>query len=135
MKKLLSLLLCLQILILPAMAQEGEGGENSDFVKNTQMDMIVVAGATGAGAILGLSTLSFVDDPSRHLRNVWTGAAIGLIAGVCFVAYNSAQRGTEDLQSSKDFNTSERASWHFAKAQNLTMPEVQFGTQFWQMNF
>lgn len=131
MKKLMCLLLSLQFLVMAAPAMAAE----DDFMKNTQNDLIIIAGAGGAGAILGLSTLSFVDKPSEHLSNIWTGAALGVIAGVIFVAYNSAQRGSEDLQSSTEFNSFERVAWHHQNNQNLTIPSVQFGTQFWQTSF
>jgi len=114
MKKIFGLLLILTLVFSNfAMSQS----QSEDFVKNTQNDLLIVAGAGGAGAILGLSTLSFVERPSNHLRNVWTGAAVGMIAGVIFVAYNSAQRGSEELQSSAHFNTFERVSWHLENDQ------------------
>ncbi len=135
MKKIISLFLAFQLLTAVAFAQEGN--EDDDIVKNTQNDILFVAGAGAAGAIIGLSTLSFVDKPSQHISNVWTGAALGVIAGVIFVAYNSAQRGTEDLQSeeaSLDFNSSERMAWH-RKSSALTIPQVQFGTEIWNTSF
>jgi hypothetical protein len=134
-KKIISLLLAFQLLTAVAFAQEGN--EDDDIVKNTQNDILFVAGAGAAGAIIGLSTLSFVDKPSQHISNVWTGAALGVIAGVVFVAYNSAQRGTEDLQSdeaSLDFNSSERIAWH-RKSSVLTIPQVQFSTEIWNTSF
>ncbi len=136
MKKIISLLLACQLLISVAFAQDNN--EDDNLVKNTQNDILLVGVAGAAGAVLGLSTLSFVDKPSQHLSNVWTGAAIGIIAGVIFVAYNSAQRGQEDLQSdeeaSLDFNSHERLAWH---QQNtvLTSSKVQFGTEFWSTSF
>lgn len=130
MKKLLCLILSLQFIILtPAMAQD------DDLIKNTQNDLMLVGGAGVAGAILGLSTLSFVDKPSKHVSNIWTGAALGVIVGVVFVAYNSAQRGTEDLQGSAEFNSYERVAWHHSNDKFLTDTRVQFGTQFWNLNF
>lgn len=131
MKKIICLLLTLQLVSLSAFAQENE----DDFVKSTQNDILLIAGAGAAGAILGLSTLSFVDKPSQHVSNIYTGAAIGVIVGVIFVAYNSAQRGQEDLQSSKDFQTGERLAWHQDNFQKLTSKSAQFGTEFWQTNF
>ena len=135
MKKIISLLLAFQLMTAVAFAQESN--EDDDIVKNTQNDILLIAGAGAAGAILGLSTLSFVDKPSQHISNVWTGAALGVIAGVIFVAYNSAQRGSEDLQSeeaSLDFNSGERLAWH-QKNSVLTNPEVQFGTEIWNTSF
>ena len=136
MKKIFSLLIAFQLMTAVAFAQENTSED--DIIKNTQNDILLVVGAGAAGAILGLSTLSFVDKPSRHISNIWSGAAIGVIAGVIFVAYNSAQRGSEDLQSeeeaSLDFNSSERLAWH-QKNTVLTNPEVQFGTEIWQASF
>lgn len=137
MKKLLCAFLSLQIFLAtaavnPAFAQE------DDIIKSTQNDIILVGAAGAAGAILGLSTLSFVDKPSKHISNIWTGAALGIIAGVVFVAYQSAQRGSEDLQSDEasiNFNSSERYAWHSQNSENLTIPQVQFGTQFFQLSF
>lgn len=138
MKKLICALLTLHFflstaVVNPAFAQE-DGGED-DLLKSTQNDILLVGVAGIGGAVIGLSTLSFVDKPSKHLSNIWTGAALGVIAGVVFVAYNSAQRGSEDLQSSSDFNSFERVAWHEENNQNLTMPEVQFGTQIFQLSF
>ena len=134
MKKWLSLALIFPFLTLNvAFAQQ-----DNDIIKNTQNDIVLVASAGAGGAVLGLSTLSFYDDPATHVSNVWTGAAIGIIAGVIFVAYNSAQKGQEDLvskSSTEEFSTSERANWHSSKSQVLTMSSVQFGTQFWQTSF
>jgi hypothetical protein len=76
-----------------------------------------------------------MSEPSKHVSNIWTGAALGVIAGVMFVAYNSAQKGTEDLQSSSEFNSSERVAWHDQNAKNLTSLKVQFGTQLLQLSF
>jgi hypothetical protein len=117
-------------------AQEESADPNSeDVLKKTQEDIMLV-GATGVvGAVLGLSTLSFVETPSRHIYNIWTGAALGIIAGVIYVAYNSAQRGSEDLQSSMDFNSSERLAWHHEKTRISSFPRSQLGTQFFQLSF
>jgi hypothetical protein len=79
-----------------------------------------------------------VDKPSQHIANTWTGAALGIIAGVIVVAYNSAQKGSEELQSdeaSLDFSSSERVAWHMENTQILTIPQVQFGTQLWSKSF
>lgn len=137
MKNLLIALLCLQLLIIQGAFAQETGNSEEDFVKNTQEDIVTVAAAGAAGAILGLSTLSFVDRPSEHLGNIWTGAAIGVIAGVVWVAYNSAQKGSEDLESeaSVDFNSHERVAWHQKNVSSLTMPSVQFGTGIWSQSF
>jgi hypothetical protein len=124
-------LLLTNLVVVPALAQDGE----DDLIKNTQNDILIVAASGAGGAILGLSTLSFVETPSKHVSNIWTGAALGIIAGVIFVAYNSAQKGSEDLQSSREFNSFDRIAWHQQHAEVTTLPNVQFGTQVWQTSF
>lgn len=134
MKKLTCALLSVSLLAMamnPAFAQDGE----DDIIKNTQNDVMLIAAAGAGGAVLGLSTLSFVEKPSKHVYNIWTGAALGIIAGVIFVAYNSAQKGSEELQSSIEFSSSERFAWHSENAEILTLNQVQFGTQFYQLSF
>lgn len=106
-----------------------------DLIKNTQNDILTVAAAGVGGAILGLSTLSFVDEPSKHLPNIWTGAAIGVIAGVVFVAVNSAQKNSEDLQSSRDFSTYERVVWHRSQENLVTPVKTTFFSTLWSTSF
>lgn len=121
MKKFLSLILVLQILCVSTVFAQAE----DDFVKTTQQDLLIVAGGGIGGAIIGLSTLSFTNQPSKHISNIWTGAALGVIAGVIYVVYDSATRNQEDLTSGidgKSFETLARRSWHDEKfAQNLTL--------------
>ena len=135
MKKLICSLLSLHLFLSGIMFNPAWAQEEDDIIKSTQNDIILVGAAGAGGAILGLSTLSFVDKPSKHISNIWTGAALGVIAGVIFVAYNSAQKGSEDLQSSREFNSSERVAWHADHTKNLTFSSVQFGTQLWELNF
>ena len=52
--------------------------------------------ATGAGAVLGLSTVSFYSDPSNHFGNIWVGAGLGLIVGVGVAAYLAAAQDSEE---------------------------------------
>lgn len=137
MKKWICVLIIFQLLTLNVAVAQEEGSED-DIIKNTQNDILIVAGAGVGGAVLGLSTLSFYDKASKHISNVWTGAAIGIIAGVIFVAYSSAQKGSEELQTavpSDTFSTSERVAWHSENSEVLTTSSVQFGTQFWQTTF
>lgn len=125
------------------MAQEEE-----DIFEQTKNDALVVAGIGGAGAILGLSTLSFVDEPKDHLKNIVVGAAIGVIVGVATVAWMQATKsqkafegqGSLDLEDSKEFSTAMRSDWHtrnhyelgsnLAKTNSLAMPSVNFQFSF-----
>jgi hypothetical protein len=98
-----------------------------------------MVGAAGVGgAIIGLSTLSFYEQPSDHVANIWTGAAIGVIAGVIWVAYSSAASNSEHLTSqisSPDFKTSERVKWHQDQMKLLSSQKVQFGTEIYSLSF
>lgn len=53
-----------------------------------QLATIVFAGL--AGAILGLSTLSFYGRPQDHLSNIAIGFALGVIGGASFTTYKAA---------------------------------------------
>lgn len=133
MKKKICTLIALHLFIFSGISTAS--AQSDDLIKSTQEDILLVVGAGGAGAVLGLSTLSFVDKPSQHISNIWTGAALGIIAGVIIVAYNSAQKGSEELQASKEFNSQERLAWHTQETEILTFKEAQFGTQFFSLSF
>lgn len=98
-------------------AQEGQ---DEDYVVDHKNDLLIVVGGGLAGAVLGLSTLSFVEEPKEHTRNIVVGAAIGIIAGVAYVAFNQANQskqlilGPQDEAyfDPKEFNTSRRLAWH-----------------------
>lgn len=129
MKKLIiSFIIMSQLVVSSAHATD-------DFIKSTQNDILIVGGAGVGGAILGLSTLSFVDEPGKHLPNIWTGAALGVIAGVIFVAFNSAQKNSEDLRTSRDFSTGERFAWHRSQENLVGQQKTTFFTPVWTTSF
>lgn len=97
--------------------------QNTDeLVDDTKNDILVVIGGGLAGAVLGLSTLSFVDEPKEHTRNILMGASLGIIAGVGYVAFSQANKSKELIygggdsafykRDPKDFNTIARSGWH-----------------------
>lgn len=91
---------------------------SANIYDQTRDDFMIVAYAGAGGAVLGLSTLSFVDKPSDHLKNIVSGAAIGIIAGVLYVVYRQATDAKEMVSQSydessamfesKDYRTSQR---------------------------
>lgn len=137
MKKLVTLLLVLSFFINGPLCNNvyAQNGAGDDILKNTQNDLILVGAAGAVGAVLGLSTLSFVERPSQHIYNIWAGASIGVIAGVIFVAYNSAQRGSEELQSSHDFNSTERFAWHSEKTKMVPLPSATITSKLVEFKF
>ncbi len=52
--------------------------------------------AAGVGAVMGLSTISFYETPTRHLSNTLVGAGVGLIAGLGVAAYLMANAAESD---------------------------------------
>ncbi|MFT6631360.1 MAG: hypothetical protein ACJAS4_001309 [Bacteriovoracaceae bacterium] len=112
--------------------------ENLDgLVGDTKNDLMVVVGGGLAGAVLGLSTLSFVEEPKEHTRNIIVGASIGIIAGVGFVAFSQANK-TQDLiygsdggdmdeasyKDPKEFNTYARNDWHYQNVGETYTPII-----------
>lgn len=53
-----------------------------------QLAIIIFSGI--AGAILGLSTLSFYGRPQDNLQNIGIGAAIGIIGGTVYTTFKAA---------------------------------------------
>ena len=121
--RLLSLVLVL-ILSLPAWAADEDIALSNDpMVKQTVNDVGIVVGAGAAGAIIGLSTLSFYQKPKEHWKNITIGGAIGVIVGVGAVAYLQATRSQAiadeadeeeeaDHKAPIEFTTLARSTWH-----------------------
>jgi uncharacterized membrane protein YebE (DUF533 family) len=115
----LSLVIVMGPMTEKSFAQQ-QGGDVEAFVEDTKTDLLIVISGGLAGAILGLSTLSFVEEPKRHTRNIIVGASLGIIAGVAYVAFNQANKSQEmfyggeeaNLESSKNFDTFARNDWH-----------------------
>lgn len=107
-------------LIVISVACPQEGDSNQTIVDDSIQDISIVVGMGLFGAILGLSTLSFVDEPKKHLRSIIVGASLGTIVGVGIVAWTQANRSRSMYYDNamrnelyrKNFGTSERLSWH-----------------------
>lgn len=69
--------------------------EGGDIFKETFSDLSMIGYMGVGGAILGLSTLSFVDQPSKNLKNIVVGGAIGIIVGVGVVAWKQATKSQD----------------------------------------
>ena len=63
-----------------------------NIIDDSLRDISLVIGSGAVGAILGLSTLSFVDKPSEHTKNIAVGGAIGIVFGVAVVIFSQATR-------------------------------------------
>jgi len=80
---------------VPSFAQtvDEKDGESSTLGPRRQMATIIFAGL--GGAVLGLSTLSFYGRPQDKLANIAIGAAVGIIVGVIYTAYQMASTPEE----------------------------------------
>ena len=115
MKKLL-LVLCLAFNMVTTQTAFAQEGGDDTFADESIKDISTVAGLGAGGAILGLSTLSFVEEPGDHLKNIVVGGAIGIILGVAVVAYSQANKSkdlyeTNAYLDNSEFGTSERKNW------------------------
>ena len=114
------LIIMLGVTTLPSFAQDN-AKDMEELVEGTKNDLLVVIAGGLAGAVLGLSTLSFVEEPKEHTRNIIVGASLGIIAGVGYVAYSQANRSREMMYGApsqtkldgKNFETTHRVSWHY----------------------
>lgn len=98
MKKKISLfviimtLLCQGPMIFAVEPAASGAAEAGGVMDDSLRDIGIVLGAGFAGAILGLSTLSFVDVPSAHTKNIAVGGAVGIVLGVGIVVFSQVSR-------------------------------------------
>lgn len=93
----LTSLILLVSLMLSTVAANAQDAKSTTRTADPMSDLYIVLGAGAAGAILGLSTLSFASEPSKKIKNVSMGAAVGIILGVGIVIYNQATRASTEI--------------------------------------
>ncbi|MBC7539148.1 MAG: hypothetical protein H7281_10025 [Bacteriovorax sp.] len=82
----------------PAVFAAGTSTTTEDSIMDDSLrDMSTVLASGVVGAILGLSTLSFVDSPSSHLKNIAVGGAVGIVLGVGVVIFSQATRSSSAI--------------------------------------
>jgi hypothetical protein len=90
-RRLISFFL-IAMLVMPAefafAAGSGKANEVATQGPRRHLGTIVFAGL--AGAVLGLSTLSFYGRPQDRLSNIAVGFAIGVIGGTIYTTYKAA---------------------------------------------
>ena len=94
LQKLATIIIIFLFIVNPIASFAQEEKAANGFVDDSIRDMSIVLGSGLAGAILGLSTLSFVDEPSQHTKNIAVGGAIGIIIGVTVVILSQASQTT-----------------------------------------
>lgn len=93
MKSLLTLIITAVILINPTQQVYAQDNTSQTGVLDESLaDLTLVLGAGAVGAVLGLSTLSFVDKPKDHMKNIAIGGALGIVLGVGIAIFGQATK-------------------------------------------
>jgi len=90
----IALFLSLFFLPLRSFAQDAA----ATLISETKRDITIVGASGIGGAVLGLSTLSFVEEPTKNLKNILIGGAIGIIVGVGVVAYLQGTKSKDSYE-------------------------------------
>ncbi len=134
LQKLASVLIIF-LLILTSFSGMAQEEKNSGFVDDSLQDMSIVLGSGLAGAVLGLSTLSFVEKPSEHMKNIAVGGAIGIVIGVGVVIFGQATKTTitDYRQPLNEYNFDSIKRLEFSSkriAEQNNKPSVNFNFKF-----
>jgi hypothetical protein len=90
-KKVLTFFITAAILVNP-MQLLAQDSTSTGVLDESLQDLTLVVGAGFAGAVLGLSTLSFAETPKDHLKNIAIGGALGIVLGVGIVVFSQATK-------------------------------------------
>ena len=101
------------------------GQSESSTISGPRKQLATIVFAGLAGAILGLSTLSFYGRPQDYLSNIAIGFAIGVIVGTSYTTYKAATKPYEFYNYQYDLY--DRPS--FDGLENLNEPEMALGPQ------
>ena len=101
MKSILTLFITAVILINPIQQVSAQDRDSqSGLMDESLADLSLVLGAGAVGAILGLSTLSFVEEPKDHFKNISIGGAIGIVIGVAIAVSGQATKSQSSIAQS-----------------------------------
>ena len=109
--------------IPPAQAQapNANAGQNAAQGPRRHLSNIIFAGL--AGAVLGLSTLSFYGRPQDRLSNIAVGFAIGVIGGTVYSTYKAAAEP-------RDFYGQPDPLLRFVPAERQRAPQLAYTFEF-----
>jgi hypothetical protein len=112
-------------LALPAQAQGQPlaNGQTESSMSGPRKQLATIIFAGLAGAILGLSTLSFYGRPQDYLSNIAIGFAVGVIVGTSYTTYQAATRPHEFYNFNYDLY--DRPSVDLERMNAFRMPEAQ----------
>lgn len=75
---------------LESLAQPTPAGDSRTAMSGPRKQLATIVFAGLAGAVLGLSTLSFYGRPQDRLSNIAVGFAVGIIVGTTYTTYQAA---------------------------------------------
>lgn len=78
-----------------AFAQEQKKEDEAPTLTGPRKQLATIIFAGLAGAIMGLSTLSFYGRPQDHLENIALGFAVGVIGGTSWATFKAATDPSE----------------------------------------
>lgn len=90
MRKIISLVMIVSLVLVTSISYAAPKGQNEMMTQGPRRHLGTIVLAGIAGAILGLSTLSFYGRPQDKLSNIAVGAAIGIIGGTMYTTYKAA---------------------------------------------
>lgn len=112
---------------LPAFAQKNKSMANASEGPRKHLSTIVFAGV--AGAVLGLSTLSFYGRPQEKLSHIAIGAAIGIIGGAMYTTFKAATE-PKDFYSLRESGPNPEF-WSLAQTSPVSpAPKASFAFEF-----
>lgn len=79
-------------------AQQTQVSSSAPEMTGTRKQIATIIFAGLAGAILGLSTLSFYGRPQDKLSNIAVGFAVGVIGGTIYTTYQAATAPYDNYQ-------------------------------------
>jgi hypothetical protein len=77
---------------------------------------VAVAVTTGAGAVLGASTLPFYAEPGKNTRNIFYGAALGAIGGVFLASYWGLRETQEQEDDASKNKRNRDGEWAWSRS-------------------
>ena len=105
-RALLSFVLVFSFATLPELSFAA--GTNTEKVSGPKKQLSTIVFAGVAGAILGLSTLSFYGRPQDKLSNIAVGFAIGVISGAIYTTYKAASQPRDFYRNATLWEEEER---------------------------
>lgn len=104
-------------------------GQNEAPISGTRKQLATIIFAGLAGAILGLSTLSFHGRPQEHLSNIAVGFAIGIIGGTIYTTYRAARAPYEIYDYGADLEPLQNFEFKKIPQQDYT-PKIAYTWDF-----